>query len=159
MKHEKILVLGIGNVLMGDEGIGVHAANYLNTLGLPQNIEVVDGGTGGFTLLGIMQAADKVIIIDATMDADKPGIIKRLVPKFSKDYPQTLTAHDIGLKDLLDAFYLMNHIPEIILYAVSIKPLPIGLSVDLSPEIEAVVPEIANLVQKEIKQVTVIGSS
>ncbi len=151
VKSEKIVILGIGNILMGDEGIGVHVVNRLNALELPENIEVVDGGTGSFNLLGLMQEADKVILVDATIDDDKPGTVKRLIPKFSKDYPQTLTAHDIGLKDLLDAFYLMNDIPNVVLYAVSIAPLPEGLSLELSPEIGATIPRIINLVKAEIK--------
>ncbi len=151
MKSEKIVILGIGNILMGDEGVGVHVVNRLNAFELPENIEVIDGGTGSFNLLGLMQEADKVILVDATIDESKPGTVKRLIPKFSKDYPQTLTAHDIGLKDLLDAFYLMNDIPNIVLYAVSIAPLPEGLSLELSPEIGAAIPRIINLVKAEIK--------
>lgn len=151
MTSEKILILGIGNILMGDEGIGVHVANQLSTLALPKNIEVVDGGTGSFNLLGMMQEAAKVILIDATIDNDKPGSVKRIIPKFSKDYPQTLTAHDIGLKDLLDAFYLLNDIPKVVLYAVSIAPLPEGLSLELSPDIDMVLPKIINMIKNEIK--------
>jgi hydrogenase maturation protease len=149
-KSNKILILGIGNTLLADEGIGVHVANYLSKKNLPDHIEVVDGGTGSFVLLGPMQNAERVILIDATVDGDSPGTIKRLTPKFTKDYPKTLTAHDIGLKDLLDAFYLMNNIPDIILYAVSIAPLLEGLSLKLSPDVEAVIPELADKILKDI---------
>ncbi len=150
-KVDKILILGIGNTLLADEGVGVHVANHLSQKKLPDHVEVVDGGTGSFALLGIMQSADRVILIDATIDGEKPGTIKRLTPRFSKDYPKTLTAHDIGLKDLLDAFYLLDTIPNVILYAVSIAPLLEGLSLELSPEVENIIPEITDQILKEIE--------
>ncbi len=154
MQNTKInttLILGIGNTLLADEGVGVHVANYLNQKKLPDFVEVVDGGTGSFVLLGIMQNADRVILIDATIDGEKPGTIKRLTPKFSKDYPKTLTAHDIGLKDLLDAFYLLDTVPKVILYAISIAPLAEGLSLELSSEVESAIPEIVDQILKEIE--------
>src|SRR5271167_682605 len=99
----KLLVLGIGNVLMGDEGVGVHVVRHLEKSEIPAGVELLDGGTGSFLLLDPMQLARKVILIDATLDENPPGTVRRLSPKFSTDYPRTLAAHDIGLKDLLDA--------------------------------------------------------
>jgi hydrogenase maturation protease len=144
----KILILGIGNVLMGDEGIGVHVVRHLQSMPLPAGVECLDGGTGSFALLEPMQRAKKVILIDATIDGSPAGTVRRLRPRFSKDYPRTLTAHDIGLKDLLDAFYLLGNPPEVILYAVSIAALQ-EVGTELSPEIMAVVPEVAKKVLKK----------
>src|SRR5450759_5041834 len=98
-KQTKVLILGIGNVLMGDEGIGVHVVNAMEKAALPPGVDCLDGGTGSFLLLEPMQTAEKVILIDATIDGRPPGSIQRIQPRFSKDYPKTLTAHDIGLKD------------------------------------------------------------
>lgn len=98
-----------------------------------------------------MQNADHVIIIDATIDDAQAGTVHRLSPKFSKDYPVSLTAHDIGLKDLLDAFYLLGKVPKVTLFAVSIRLLLEGLSIELSPEIKEKLPEIIGLVLGEIK--------
>jgi hydrogenase maturation protease len=137
-----ILILGIGNVLMGDEGIGSHVAQFLSTKELPQGIRPLDGGTGGFYLLEEMQEVSKIILIDATCDGKKTGTVTEIKPRYSTDYPRTLTAHDIGLKDLLDAFYLMGKIPEIHLFAVSISS-PNEVTTDLTPEIEQLVPELA----------------
>src|SRR4051794_39848458 len=103
-RKPKVLILGIGNILMGDEGVGVHVINSLEKAALPADVDVLDGGTGSFLLLEPMQNAERVILIDATIDGRTAGSIRRLQPKFSTDYPATLTAHDIGLKDLLDAF-------------------------------------------------------
>lgn len=136
---------------MGDEGVGIHSIRMLEKLDLPDNVECLDGGTGGLILLGPMQSADHVIIIDATIDSEQAGTVHRIYPKFSKDYPTSLSAHDIGLKDLLDAFYLLGQIPKVTLFAVSIAPLKEGLSVDLSDEINNKLAEINGRVIEEIK--------
>lgn len=145
----KTLILGIGNTLMGDEGIGVHVVNSLEETALPENVMLLDGGTGSFLLLEAMQTAEKVILIDATIDGSKAGTVRRLQPRFSKDYPRTLTAHDIGLKDLIDAFYLMGDTPDVTLFAVSIEDLQ-DLRMELSPELKAVVPQVAKMVLDEV---------
>ena len=149
--NPKVLVLGIGNVLMGDEGIGVHVVNAVEKTDLPQGVECLDGGTGSFLLLGPMQNAGKVILIDATIDGADAGTVRRLRPKYSADYPHTLTAHDIGLKDLLDAFYLLGkRAPEVTLFAISIAELQ-EMTMELSPELESAVPQIAALVGSEAR--------
>jgi hydrogenase maturation protease len=148
MNRPKVLILGIGNILMGDEGIGVHVINSLEKAALPADVECLDGGTGSFLLLEPMQNARRVILIDATIDGREPGSVTRIEPKFSKDYPQTLTAHDIGLKDLIDAFYLMGRTPNVTLFAISIPPLQDMVTV-LSPELSEVVPQVARMVADE----------
>jgi len=124
----KTLVLGLGNILMGDEGVGVYTVRALEKRPLPENVECLDGGTGGFILLEPLQKAKRVILIDAAAD-DKPyGTVTRTTPRFARDYPPTLTAHDIGVKDLLDAFYMQGGSKEVTLYAISIDPhQPISL--------------------------------
>ncbi len=146
----KVLILGIGNVLMGDEGIGVSVVNELEKTSLPAHVELLDGGVGSFLLLEPMQTAKKVILIDATIDGEKTGTVRRLRPRFSKDYPRTLTAHDIGLKDLLDTFYLLGDTPDVTLFAVSIPPLQ-DMTMQLSPELISIVPKIALMVIDEVK--------
>jgi hydrogenase maturation protease len=128
---KKTLVLGLGNVIMGDEGIGVHVVRALEQLQLPANVECLDGGTGGFVLLEPLQSAEHIILIDATDDGNPPGTVTRTTPRFSQDYPPTLTAHDIGVKDLLDAFYMHSGEREVVLYAISIDPKQ-PISMDLS---------------------------
>jgi hydrogenase maturation protease len=129
----KTLVLGLGNVIMGDEGVGVHVVRALEKHKLADNVECLDGGTGGFILLEPLQAADHIILIDATDDGNPPGTVTRTTPRFSSDYPPTLTAHDIGVKDLLDAFYMQGGEREVVLYAISIDPKQ-PISMDLSEE-------------------------
>jgi len=115
-------VLGLGNVIMGDEGVGVHVVRAVEKRTLPASVECLDGGTGGFILLEPLQNADRVILIDAAADGNPPGTVTRTTPQFSKDYPPTLTAHDIGVKDLLDAFYIQGGTKDVVLYAIAIDP-------------------------------------
>lgn len=129
----KTLVLGLGNVIMGDEGVGVHVVRALERHRLPEGIECLDGGTGGFILLEPLQNADRVILIDAAADGNPAGTVTRTAPRFSRDYPPTLTAHDIGVKDLLDAFYMQGGTRKVILYAISIDPHQ-PISMELSPD-------------------------
>ena len=145
----KTLILGIGNTLMGDEGIGVHIVNSLEKTALPENVELLDGGTGSFLLLEPMQSAEKVILIDASIDGAKAGTVRRLQPRFSKDYPQTLTVHDIGLKDLIDAFYLMGKTPDVTLFAVSISELQ-DLTTEMSPELNSIIPKVGQMILDEV---------
>jgi len=144
----RVLVLGIGNLLMGDEGVGVHVIRQINGMKLPEGVECLDGGTGSFLLLAPMQQAKRVVLIDATIDGQPAGTVKRLTPKFSSDYPKTLTAHDIGLKDLLDAAYLTRGALDVTLFAVSIDPLQ-GMAMELSPVIARRIDEIATMVIEE----------
>ena len=127
-------MLGLGNVIMGDEGVGVHVVRALEKHQLPANVECLDGGTGGFTLLEPLQEAGRIILIDAAADGNPPGTVTRTKPKFSRDYPPTLTAHDIGVKDLLDVFYIQGGSPDVVLYAITIDPQQ-PISMELSPEI------------------------
>lgn len=141
---------------MGDEGVGVHVVRALERRALFPNVEYLDGGTGGFILLEPMQAAARIIMIDATADESPIGTVTRTVPHFARDYPPTLTAHDIGIKDLLDLFYMLDSGPEVVLYAITIDPKQ-PITMDLSPEarvaanqaIEQIVAELAAVPQPE----------
>jgi hydrogenase maturation protease len=147
---DEVLVLGIGNVLMGDEGVGVHVVQHLEQISAPTGVRYLDGGTGSFLLLEPIQQARRVILIDATVDGNAPGTVRRLRPRFSSDYPATLTAHDIGLKDLLDAAYLTGGQLDVILLAVSID-LPKEVGTELSPVIAECVPQVAEMVVHELQ--------
>jgi hydrogenase maturation protease len=147
--EQKTLVLGLGNVLMGDEGIGVAVVKQLETLALPAGVECLDGGTGGMVLLDPLESADRVILIDAAADGNPIGTVTRTTPRFSKEYPPTLTAHDIGVKDLLDVFYIRGGERNVVLYAITIDPKqPIRMS--LSPEGEKAAAEAVRLIRAEL---------
>jgi hydrogenase maturation protease len=134
---------------MGDEGIGVYVVRELEKETLPPNVECLDGGTGGFTLLEPLENADRIIIIDAASDGNPVGTVTRTTPQFSRDYPPTLTAHDVGMKDLLDMFYIQGGQHEIILFAITIDPKqPIRMS--LSEQSEIAAKDAVNLILAEL---------
>ena len=150
------LVLGIGNPLMGDEGVGVHAVRRLLDQDLPGEVKVVDGGTGGFHLLSCFQDYDQLVLIDAAADGQEQGTVSTLEPVYASDYPPSLTAHDIGLKDLVEAAALLGPLPKTSLVTVSVAE-PRGLSLTLSPEIEAALPSVLAAVRRCLDLDTEVG--
>ena len=145
------LVLGLGNVLMGDEGVGVYVVKALEQYTLPAGVELLDGGTGGFTLLEPLQSADRIILVDAAADGNPFGTVTRTTPRFSRDYPPTLTAHDVGVKDLLDVFYMQGGCRDVVLFAITIDPKqPIAMA--LSPTGQKAADEAVARILAELNQ-------
>jgi hydrogenase maturation protease len=142
----RVLVLGIGNLLMGDEGVGVHVIRRLEQEELPAFVTVVDGGTGGFHLLSYFSDFDPIVMIDATMDDQPPGTVSVIEPRYATDFPRTLTAHDIGLRDLVESAALLKSLPKIHLVTVSIGAMQ-PMQTSLSPEIEHAVGRVAQVVR------------
>lgn len=148
--HEKTLVLGLGNELMSDEGVGVHVVRRLAQQQLPENVECLDGGTGGFVLLEPLQLAARIIMIDASADNNPIGTVTRTTPRFSRDYPPTLTAHDVGIKDLLDVFHLLGGEREVTLYAITIDPQQ-PILMEMSREIAKAADEAVERILAELR--------
>lgn len=151
-QEKRTLILGIGNYLMGDEGLGVHVARRLRAEALPEGVDVLDGGTGGFHLLGYLENYAHVILIDATLGDHTAGTIRLIQPGYSKDFPPSMSTHDIGLKDLISGLQLLDKMPEIDLIVVSIASLQ-QQGITLSPEIERSMPEIMDLIFKVLKTI------
>jgi hydrogenase maturation protease len=138
-KSNSILIMGVGNYLMGDEGIGVHTIQALSKIKLPDYVDILDGGTGGFLLLSCFEAYKTIIFVDATMDGQEEGTISLIRPKFASDFPSALSVHDVGLKDMIEAVYLMDHVPDIHLFTVSIKEIN-PMTIELNKNVEASIP-------------------
>jgi hydrogenase maturation protease len=124
---------------MGDEGVGIHVIRHLGGNNLPPHVELVDGGTGGFHLLEYFEKYDRVVLVDASLDGRPPGTVRKLAPKLASDFPTSLTAHDIGLKDLLEAASLLDHNPEVLLVTISVRDVG-SLGVELSHDVQAAIP-------------------
>lgn len=150
MKPDRILVLGVGNLLAGDEGVGIHAVNSLEERPLPGHVTLLDGGTGGFQLLSLFREYPLIILIDAALDGRPAGTVTVRSPRFARDFPSSLSAHDIGLRDLIESAELLGHLPEIRLITVSIdkiRTLALGLSEPVSAAIPAVVKTVEALLE------------
>jgi len=141
-KSNSILVMGVGNYLMGDEGIGVHLIQQMSKTTLPSYLDILDGGTGGFLLLNCFEAYPTIIFVDATMDGKPAGTISLIRPKFAADFPSALSVHDVGLKDMIEAVYLMDHVPDIHLFTVSIESIN-PMTLDLSEAVQNSIPALA----------------
>jgi hydrogenase maturation protease len=118
---------------------------------LPAGVAVLDGGTGGFQLASYFDEYPTIIMVDATLDGNPPGTIRLLEPKFAKDFPRAMSTHDIGLKDLMDSMTLAGSLPKIFLFVVSIESLQ-QQQITLTPEVEAVLPDLKAKVLQLIKE-------
>jgi len=136
--QNEILVLGIGNLLMNDEGAGIHVITRLEKEGLP-GADLMDGGTGGFHLLGIIQSYKTVIIVDASLDQFPPGHVRVLHPRYAKDFPRQLSAHEIGLRDLIDSAVLLGNMPVMHLVAISVSDFQ-DMGMQMTPGVENAIP-------------------
>ena len=151
MSQERILVMGVGNLLMGDEGVGVHAVRRLEAETWPANVRLMDGGTGGFHLLEHFSECDLLVMIDATLDGRAPGTVSVIEPTYASDYPKSLSAHDIGLKDLVESAALLNTLPRVILITISVADLQ-PMQLRLSPAIEASLPEVVRRAKEAVRR-------
>jgi hydrogenase maturation protease len=137
----KTLVLGVGNYLLRDEGVGIHAVQALEKEKLPPGVDVLDGGTGGLHLLGLLQEYNRILMIDATLDGHPPGTIRHIRPRYASDFPPRMSAHEIGLHDLFKALHLCGPVPQIDLLVVSVSSVG-ELGIRLSPPVAAALPEL-----------------
>lgn len=153
MDENKILILGIGNVMMEDEGVGVEVVRYLEKQIIPENVVLLDGGTGGFHLLDSLSDYQRIIMIDAALDDNEQGTIRLIEPKFSTDFPKALSSHDIGLKDLVEALILLDRFPKIYLFTISVKNFQ-NVKMELSDEMKKIVPIAAAKVLELLKELS-----
>jgi len=150
-RPRRTVVLGVGNILLGDEGVGVHIVEELRRRGGLSGVELVDGGTAGFSLLPYFDGARLVVIVDAADDGKPPGTVSLTRPAFADDYPAVLTPHDVGLKNILDALAWADEKPEIVLVTVSVAAADCA-SLELSPEVGRAVPEAAARVRRLLSE-------
>ena len=150
----KILVLGIGNVLLTDEGIGVRALNELERrYTFPANVELLDGGTAGIELLRHIRKRDYLIIIDAMKCNQEPGTVVRVE---GNDVPAAfrtrISPHQLGLSDLLAAAMLTDELPKkLVLFGVEPESIDIGL--DLTDTVEESVDKLIGAVADELRSI------
>jgi hydrogenase maturation protease len=147
------LVLGLGNILMRDEGVGVRVVErLLEDCEFPPDVEVLDGGTLGLDLLPWVEDADRLLVIDAVDMGAEPGTIARMegeeVPAF---LDVKISPHQVGLADILAASRLRDHFPQtLVLWGV--QPMLIEVGLDLSPPVGAQVETLMERVLAELSR-------
>jgi hydrogenase maturation protease len=147
-----ILVLGIGNILLRDEGVGVRVIEQMQKMRLPNDVELIDGGTAGADLMDVLAEREKVIIIDAVQAECEPGTVLRFT---ADDLTQPdgvgMSLHELGLGEALKMTKQLGCAPEDVV-VFGIKPGDISCGLELSEQISASVPRVVELVLEEIKK-------
>jgi len=114
----------------------------------------MDGGTGSFDLMPILSQYPLVIFVDATMDNKAAGTINVLYPKFAADFPTVLSAHDVGLKDMIEALEFQNQLPKIILLTITITGM-IPMTINLTKEVENSLQNATNKILEILNTITI----
>lgn len=150
---KEILVLGIGNLILNDEGVGIHVVKEMMDKNLLNNyVDYLDGGTGGYLLVSVMSLYKHVIIIDATLDKDNnPGKVNVAKPLYPSDFPPILSAHEFGLRQMIESLYFIEQVPNLHLITVSVKNYQ-RVGMKLSLNVKDAVPKAISAVE------TVVGS-
>lgn len=153
----RVLVLGIGNLVMSDDGAGVKVVQRLQReYRFADNVEIMDGGTLGLDLLPKLEGIDHLIVVDAVETGCKPGTCVRLA---GEELPIALetkvSPHQMGLKDLLSVAELLGHSPgEMVL--IGVQPGSIEMDTELTPEVDAVLQVLVGNILDELRIIGVV---
>jgi hydrogenase maturation protease len=144
--HPRTVVLGLGNLLMADDGVGLIAlARLEEEWFVPRDVELVDGGTWGMNLLPVIESAGRVILLDAIDLGDPPGTLIRLegdeIPRF---LGLKLSPHQIDLREVLALSELRGTLPNELI-ALGIQPARVEMSTTLSPVVEARLDQLVHM--------------
>jgi hydrogenase maturation protease len=153
-----VRIIGCGNILMGDDGVGVRVVEALEKMesGIPEDIDILDAGVCGLDILNLLDGVDKVIIVDSMVGSGstKRGSILRfeLEDLFDKDHEHIgiFSAHDIGISDILSIGKHVQDLPNIIIFGIEIGEIKEELSMDLSPEVLDAVERVIPYIVEEI---------
>lgn len=146
-----ILIIGIGNPLMRDEGIGIKIIEELEkSHNLPSHVSLLDGGTAGYALIDYMKGYEKVIIVDAVRGGKKPGSIYRLTSEEIIQQPDLkLSGHQIDFPEVIHLAEKLGELPEMVL--IGVEPLEIDYGMELSGEVKKVTASVIQNVLKETR--------
>ena len=156
MNQNDITILGIGNMLMRDEGFGVHLINHLmNHYTFPPEINLLDGGTSGIYLAPIVQDSRRLLVIDVVAMKGEPGEIFHFkgADLNSAGLQLHMSPHQMGLLEVLDICHLHGQEPEEVNF-IGVIPAEVELGLELSPILQDRIEPIAKLVLKQIEEWT-----
>jgi hydrogenase maturation protease len=151
--QNSIAVLGLGNILLRDEGVGVRIAEHLlNNYIFSPVVKVIDAGTLGFGLISEIQDIQKLIVVDAVKAGKTPGTIYKFTQNdIDTTIPQLLSAHDVGFLEVIEQWKLMGVLPEVIF--LGIEPYDMSSwGMELSDCISNKMPRLVELVLDELKK-------
>ena len=147
----EVLIVGLGNILLEDDGLGVRAVEALaRDFTPPPGVRMLDGGTLGLALLGELAEARRVVLVDAVASDDPPGTLVRLCGADVEPAVRgKLSPHQIGVADLLDALRLLDRFPESV-SLLGLTPATIELGAELSPAVEDALPALVAAIASEL---------
>jgi hydrogenase maturation protease len=149
--QRNIVVLGLGNVLLGDEGLGVRALHLLETRFPDSQIQFYDGGTRGLMLLPFVEDASHLLIFDAVQEVGPAGKIVELDTESLSGYsPLKFSAHDIGLPDLLALLQFRNRAPAKI-KLLGLVPDRLNLTTELSEDVNAALTQLLDKAESALR--------
>ncbi len=151
-EKKKIIVIGVGNLLLGDDGVGIHAVNELKKESFTSLCKLIDGGTAGIDLLYWLADAGYAIIADCMDAGAAPGTIFRL-PAEELDLNssgQMISIHDINLIEVLCIAKMLGKLPPTVIYGV--QPENISFNASLSPAVQKSLPRLVQLIKQEINR-------
>ncbi len=144
------MILGVGNILLKDEGIGVHVAHALQEMPLDKGVNVIDGGTFP-DIIPLVEGADKLIVIDAALGGKEPGTIYRFAPEdIAAESAGLVSAHQISFVENLRTMKGLGIEPKEVVI-IGVEPKEIGWGLEPSPELQERIPEIVKMVLQEAK--------
>jgi hydrogenase maturation protease len=150
-QQKHLLILGVGNLLLSDEGIGVHVAQRMMAMDWPPEVQVVEGGTDGFGLVNIIVQADRMILIDAVKGGGRPGSIYRFDLEDCPPYPDLFktSVHQISILEVINLTGLIGSTPQTTIIGIEPQCLEVGM--ELSPLIESKIPKVIHMIQEEVE--------
>jgi hydrogenase maturation protease len=150
-----VAVVGLGNLILSDEGVGVHVVRRLDeAYSFPDDVVLIDGGTSAIDLLDQLVEAEHIIFIDAAQTGGPPGSIVALQgARLPVWFRERMSPHQIGLADLLATLSLMDHTPESVTL-IGIEPQSMELGTELTPQIDAAADEA---LVKVLEQLAALG--
>ncbi|PMP93678.1 MAG: HyaD/HybD family hydrogenase maturation endopeptidase [Thermodesulfobacterium geofontis] len=153
MSKDKIVVLGIGNILLSDEGVGVKVVQDLESqYAFPENVELVDGGVGSFSLLPYIESAKKLLVIDAISGGKPPGTIYKFKDEeIPYQVIEKLSTHELNFSDILNLAKLRGKYPEE-LVIIGIEPQSLELKVGLTDTVKQNYKKLLNEVLDQLKE-------
>lgn len=149
----RVVVLGLGNILLRDEGVGVRVVEALaERYSLPAEIEVVDGGTAGMELLNTLAGCGHLLICDAVQTGAPPATVVKLAGAEIPALFQTrFSPHQLGLAEVLATLTLTDEAPGTVTL-IGVVPLDLELGIDLSPEVAAVLGRAIEYLVSELRE-------
>ncbi|WP_448589777.1 hydrogenase maturation protease [Thermodesulfobium sp.] len=147
----KVLILGIGNELQGDDGLGVHVIKELKRISLPKEVKLLAGGTSGPDLIAYFEGVDFVIFVDAIRGGNLPGTIYKYNPEEMR-YQRSvvLSPHQMGVPETLSLAELVGKKPKKSIF-FGMEPMDIGYSLELSKPVREKLPRLVELIVEEVE--------